>query len=228
MKHKLINCITKEQFGLIIGCLLGDGSIPKRLEKTGNHYIDITHSEKQLEYLIYKKQIFEQCGFNVSKIYQRKVKSYKEYTIHIYHKKFPEIMNTLRWWFYHIGKKYFTYNMLQKLTPLGIAIWYMDDGSRTIHYKDNHTKIKSRELYLSTYMSKEEHETIIKYFTNTYNIKWGIVKDRDKFRLRIGATEAKNFINIIKPYICPLMLYKIDLQYNNLLCTKRHLIKMKV
>lgn len=209
---KLINTLNREQFGLIIGSLLGDASIPKRLKNNGNHYIDITHSEKQLDYLKYKIEIFKKYGFKVSSIYKRKVKTYIEYSVHIYFEKNPKILNTLRWWFYNTGKKYFTYNMIKKLTPLGMAIWYMDDGSRTIHYNKNHDQIKSRELYLSTYLSREEHKNIIKYFNNL-GINLKEVKDRQKYRLRMNATNAKLFIPIIKPYICPSMLYKINLQY---------------
>lgn len=209
---KLTKILTKEQLGLIVGSLLGDASIPRKLMGTGNHYIDITHSEKQLEYLKYKVEIFKKYGFKVSKIYKRKVKTYTEYSVHIYYENCPEILNTLRWWFYHLGKKYFTYNMIKRLTPLGIAIWFMDDGSRSLHYNKEHTQIKSRELYISTYMSREEHHSLIKYL-NCLGVNCKEVRDRDKYRLSLNATNAKIFIPIIKPYFCPSMLYKIDLQY---------------
>lgn len=209
---KLIEILTKEQLGIIVGSLLGDSSIPKKLKNQGNHYIDITHSEKQLDYLKYKIHIFEKYGFKVSNIYKRKVKTYIEYSVHIYYPQNPNVINALRWWFYNNGKKYFTYKMLNYLTPLGMAIWFMDDGSKAIHYNKNHTNIKSRELYISTYMSKTEHCSIIKFFN-----KLGIVckerKDRDKFRLAMNSTNAKKFISIISPFICSSMQYKIDLQY---------------
>lgn len=209
---KLTEELTKEQMGLIIGSLLGNASIPKKLKGTGNHYINITHSEKQLEYLNYKIKIFKEHGFNVSDIYKRKVKTYIEYSVHIYYENNPEILNTLRWWFYRSGKKYFTYNMIKKLTPLGMAIWFMDKGSRVIYYNKEHTKIKSRELHISTYMSKEEHCSLIKYFSK-FGITCKEVRNRDKYRLSLNATNANVFISIIKPYFCSSMLYKVNLQY---------------
>lgn len=209
---KLKEVINEDQFGLIVGSLLGDASIPRRLLGTGNHYIDITHSEKQYEYLIYKKRLFENLGFKVSKVYKRQVKSYRLCSIHIYFRENPKIMNTLRWWFYNKGYKSFNRNMVSCLTPLGIAIWFMDDGCRAIHYQKNTKNIKGRELYISTYMSHEEHRLIINYFSKK-NIEIKEVKDRDKFRLRLNSTNAKKFIKLIYPYICPSMYYKIDLQY---------------
>lgn len=209
---KLTDILNKEQLGLIVGCLLGDGSIPRRLKKTGNHYINITHSEKQIEYLKYKIAIFKFYGFDVSNIYKRRVNTYTEYSVHIYFKQYPKVLNTLRWWFYHTGKKYFTYNMIKHLTPLGIAIWFMDNGSKTIHYNKEHTKIKSRELYISTYMSREEHKYLILYLSKL-NIVCKEVRDRSKYRLSLNATNAKLFISIIKPYVCSSMKYKVNLQY---------------
>lgn len=209
---KLTEILTKEQLGLIVGALLGDASIPRKLKGKGNHYIDITHSEKQLDYLNYKIKLFKEHGFKVSSIYKRKVKTYTVYSVHIYYENCPMVLNTLRWWFYHTGKKYFTYNMIKKLTPLGMAIWFMDDGSRVIHYNKEHTKIKGRELYISTYMSREEHSSLIHYLSK-FDIVCKEVRDRLRYRLRMNATNSKKFIPIIKPYICPSMLYKVDLQY---------------
>lgn len=209
---KLKEVINEEQLGIIVGSLLGDASIPRRLLGTGNHYIDITHSEKQYEYLMYKKCLFESLGFKVSKIYKRRVKTYREYSVRICFKDNPKIMNTLRWWFYNTGHKSFNRNMISSLTPLGVAIWFMDDGCRAIRYQKNTRNIKSRELYISTYMTHEEHRLIINYFKKK-NIEIKEVRDRDKYRLRLNSTNAKKFIELIYPYVCPSMYYKINLLY---------------
>lgn len=214
MKKLFCNTLNRDQMGIIVGSLLGDGSIPKKMRGTGNHYLDITHSYKQYDYLLYKKNIFESYGFKCSGPYKRTVSGkYIEYSLHIYYKSEPKIFNTLRYWFYHTGKKYFTHNMLKWLTPLGIAIWYMDDGSRAIHYNKGSKKIKARELHIATYDLSENERKVLHNYFRKYNIEMKQYKDRDKFRTNLNSSNAKKFIELIKKFICPSMLYKIDLQY---------------
>ena len=61
--------------------------------------------------------------------------------------------------------KSYPLKQLLKLTPLHIAIWYMDDGSlQTLKNKDGY--IRGNTLTLHTNISKEENQVIIDYFQN--------------------------------------------------------------
>ena len=74
---------------------------------------------------------------------------------------------------------------LKKLTPLGIAIWYMDDGS-TLFQKNSVGKIESRKGYLNTQgYTKEENETLNQAYSNLENIEALL------YNLNINKNETK-------------------------------------
>ncbi len=82
----------------------------------------------------------------------------------------------------------------------------MDDGLNT------------RESFtLNTHgFSKEEQTRIVNFFSYTYRIIPTIVKDRTKYKLRIGRNDFEKFIDIVRPFIIPSMIYKIVNPRNDL------------
>ena len=202
---------TKQQMSLIIGSILGDGSITKYKQGERNSQLTIQHSGKQLEYLTWKRQLFIDAGFKVSKIYDvsRKYPSYR------FNVNLGKEGNLLRHQLYPNGNKTITRHHLNYLDELGLAIWFMDDGTKQVSWKKD-GRCSCRALHISTHnFTYEEQELMVKYFKVVWNVEVKIYKDRTKFRLNINATNAKTFIDIIKPHIHPSMEYKIDLMYKN-------------
>ena len=97
---------------------------------------------------------------------------------------------------------------LNRLTPLAIAIWWMDDGS--LCKKVRNGKVHAWELYLNTYLSKEENQIIIDYFQNKWNVKWNLNLSKGKYRLRCSTREGRKFLTIIRPIVSQIkcMQYK--------------------
>jgi hypothetical protein len=171
----------------------------------------IVHSIKQKEYLEYKRDILQ----NLFKEW--------EIPIHLFNNSgYPGVrletrnhprLRTIYKWFYRDGKKMVSKRVLEYLTPIGIAIWYMDDGS--LSFKRREGKIHGREVHLNTYCSLEEAKVIQGYFRDVWDISWTIVPNKGLFRLRMGAKEAQRFFKLIEPHVIPVMRYKIDLKYQN-------------
>lgn len=195
----------KDILGVITGSLLGDGSA------RGNQ-LTIQHSMKQKEYLLHKA-----CLLN----------SNKEYPQHIIEKtdiKYPYIrmfyhnsaVGRLREKLYVDGKKVLTEGILNQLGEIGLAIWYMDDGSLTLHKYPNGI-IKSREVYWSTENFDLDSQLILQsWLKRKYNLDVKIVlyKQGEYYRTVFNATNANKFFDIIKPYVIPSMFYKIDMCYS--------------
>jgi hypothetical protein len=108
--------------------------------------------------------------------------------------------------------KTFSRNFLEYLTLQGLAIWFMDDGSKS--FKKVGNKVHAVEVTLNTYLSKEENEVIIEFFRERWDINWGLNKSRDSYRLRMGTREARKFFPLIEPFIIDSMKYKINLQFD--------------
>ena len=106
--------------GALCGMLLGDGYA--QLQPKGkNAYLSIHHCKRQESYLDYKVKI-------LSKLCRtRKSEEKAGQSVRLWTQCHPMITE-VRDWFYKSGQKGISDKILYHLTPLGLALWYLDDG----------------------------------------------------------------------------------------------------
>ena len=201
--------ITKESRNLLIGMLLGDGTI------SNNNVFKIAHSESQKDYLEWKIKQLKEAG-----IRNNGVKSYiktKGYTIGVpvYYTQLNTIpfIKVLRKVFYKEKKILGNRKLLNRLDAKGIAIWYMDDGHINIR-KTKDGRPMGFYIKISTCEPKQEVQTIIDFFKEQWNINFYMFhegKKEDSYSLCCGTKEGLKFIDIVKPYVSqvPSMIHKI-------------------
>ena len=201
--------ITKESRNLLIGMLLGDGTI------SNNNVFKIAHSESQKDYLEWKIKQLKEAG-----IRNNGVKSYiktKGYTIGVpvYYTQLNTIpfIKVLRKVFYKEKKILGNRKLLNRLDAKGIAIWYMDDGHINIR-KTKDGRPMGFYIKISTCEPKQEVQTIIDFFKEQWNINFYMFhegKKEDSYSLCCGTKEGLKFIDIVKPYVSqvPSMVHKI-------------------
>lgn len=208
----------KELRSALIGMTLGDASI--QYLKCKNASIRITQSPKQQEYLKWKANIINQITgirteiIELNTYLKETKKTYPQLRLYSTSSKF---LNHIHASLYKGNKKKINMHLLKRLTPLALAIWYMDDGNLAFHYKKNKNGekyISGREVMLNTQcFSYEEHLVIQQYFKECLNIEVKIHKNKGSFRIAMNGTQGKKFIEIISPWIIPEMHYKIDFRY---------------
>lgn len=201
--------INKESRNLLIGLLLGDGTI------SNNYVFKLSHCEQQRDYLEWKikllgnngirtngvKEYISTCGYNSSK----KV-LYTQLSI-------IPFIKVLRRVFYRPKKILGNRKLLNRLSAQEIAIWYMDDGCINIRKSKN--KIYGFYIRIATCLPEKELQVIIDYFKEVWNISfYKISEGKGTYSLCCGTKEGIKFINIVKPYVqqVPSMIHKI--QYN--------------
>lgn len=202
--------MNKMDRGILIGMVLGDGCLSvfrdKRYANSFHQSLSLKHGANQKEYIEYKRDLIHSIfGGKKPKVREINNNGYLGYTV----SKSNSYFRVLHKQMYPNRKKTISRKVLDKLTPHGIAIWYMDDGS--LYPKKRNGKIHAYELILSTYISIEENEIIIDYFKENYDINFKIAKSKGSFRLRLGTREARKFIKIVEPYIIDSMKYKIKI-----------------
>jgi hypothetical protein len=190
---------NKQKRSAIVAMVLGDAYLRSQGSLT------ITHCAAQKNYLEMK------CGILQTK--QKAELKVIDFDNHGFPGCYLEtrvrpIYRVLRKWIYKNGIKTISRKILEYLDPLGLAIWYQDDGS--LSAKKRNGKIHSYDLTLNTYLSKEQNELIIAYFLEKWSIKWGLSKSKGKYRLRMGVQEGRKFVKIIEPYVIPELRYKIE------------------
>ena len=201
--------ITKESRNLLIGMLLGDGTI------SNNNVFKIAHSESQRDYLEWKVKQLKEAGIRNNGIKSYiKIKGYKT-GVPVYYTQLNIIpfIKVLRKVFYKEKKILGNRKLLNRLDTKGIAIWYMDDGHINIR-KTKDGRPMGFYIKISTCEPKQEVQTIIDFFKEQWNINFYMFhegKKEDSYSLCCGTKEGLKFIDIVKPYVSqvPSMIHKI-------------------
>ena len=186
-----VGSLTQEQKSIIIGSLLGDGYL-RIVPGRKNAFLEINHSISEKKYVDWKHQELKNLVKNPPKTRKGKGKriAYRFFT-----RQHPELTEFYQE-FYQDREKVIP-NL--KLNPLIIAVWFMDDGSKTY-----------RTYYLNTqcfdYQSQKKLVHILK---EQYGIESSLNRDKEYYRIRIKQSSAKRFKKLIQNYIIPTMEYKL-------------------
>jgi recombination protein RecA len=200
--------LSQEEISAILGGLLGDSSLRKK-----ENNIVFKHSTKQREYINWKYNKLKNISGKITKHIDSN--GFKYLTFNVLENKNKNMVhfyNIIRSLIYKKKEKGITRKYLNLLTPLSLAIWWMDDGCLSIHKGNRYGKLCT---HCFTY---EENLIIQKYFRTVWNIKIDVKLEKNKYYFcRINVYNLKKLIKIIYPYVLevPSMIYKIDLNYKN-------------
>ena len=86
-----------------------------------------------------------------------------------------------------------------ELTPLTMAVWFMDDGSRS-----------RRAVYLNTQQhAREEQERLIDMLKEQWELESSLNRDKTYFRIRISVESTRQLGRLLRPYMLPEFMYKL-------------------
>jgi hypothetical protein len=194
---------------IIIGSTLGDTHLEKRSNGIGTR-IKFVQSNKNVEYLMWYHKFFSDRGYCNSKIPELKTRIRKngentfEYSINSFTYASFNWIHEMFYTFDEGRNKYIKIvpkNLEEFLTPQALAVWFMDDGS------------KSRESarIATNNFTIDEIEKLCLILENKYNIK-ASVQSSGKSKghiLFIYKNSMENFSKIVKPFMLPSLYYKL-------------------
>ena len=200
----------------IIGMVIGDGCLTKRWEN-GNANFQMTHCEKQYEYMLWKQKILDNVTGSIICPTTRTIngKTYKGF--HLSTNRHP-LFTKLHKRFYHDKHKVVDEYLVKMITPLALAIIYMDDGT----FGKHHMNGKDSFFICSNNFDYANQLLIIKSFKIKFSLEWNLNKSQVgkdgtyNYRLRLSNRFNDDFLEIIKPYILevPCMIYKLGSNAN--------------
>jgi len=128
-----------------------------------------------------------------------------------YANKSNPYFKTLKGMMYQDGIKHINRQVLDMLSPEGIAIWFMDDGSYRFNKRPDGS-VSSVSLTIFTYCSLEEVESIQGYFKEVWGIEWkkAFCKKTEKWHIRSNTANARKLAGLIGKYLVPSMQYKVS------------------
>lgn len=197
--YKSTLILTGRQRELIIGLLLGDGHLETQNGRT--YRLKVEHSITQKDYVDWLYQNFSEWANQLPRkrmkdSFGKKVVSYGFTTYS---------SGSLRFYAqqFYLGKKKIMPKMIRKLlSPLALAIWFMDDGS----WKSNFHRTY---IIHSLGYGKSELKLVQKAFEEKFGIHAGIHRQYDKWRIYIYSDSSEKFKKLIEPYVIPSMRYKL-------------------
>ncbi len=192
--------LSERQRELIVGLLLGDGHL--ETQNGGRTYrLKVEHGSAQKDYLIWLAREFQEWIPSGWYEKQRGEKLVYGFTT-VSHE-------SLRFYgaqFYQNGRKRIPPLMQKLISPLALAIWFLDDGSKK---SSSH---KSLVIHSLGY-SKKDLEIAQEALKTRFSIESALHKQRNEtFRLYFPYESARVIAQFVRPILSevPLFAYKLE------------------
>lgn len=192
---------------IIIGSVLGDSHLEKRQNGVGTRII-FEQSNRNVEYLMWFHKFFAERGYCSSNIPKLNIRIRERSKINYHYRINSYTFQSFNWiheMFYKLDTnnkfiKIIPNNLSDYLTPLALAIWFSDDGS----------KLKQGAKIATNCFTLSEVQFLCKILYNKYKLIATPQKDgKGKHTLYIHKNSMVDFSNLIKPYMKKSLHYKL-------------------
>lgn len=190
-------------FDILIGLMLGDGHIQRRTPTSNSRFMYAqTGKPAKIEYFNLVFSYFSVfCTANYTPVTRTNLDSRngEAYLVISFATMQLVCFNIVHSLFYQDNTKIVPYNIFNLLTPIGLAFWIMDDGSR-----------QNDGLHLSVYsFDSESVDRLLKTLREKFNLKCSIHKHDRGPRIYIWTESMPHLRSLVGDFIIPSMNYKI-------------------
>lgn len=203
--------LSDQQFQVVLGSLMGDGNLsPNLCDRNGVRFRLLGYGCKQVEYLQWKKALMGNIRHTVRE--NSMGASFIDFT------PLPELVELQRAVYLGDGKKFLSEEYLKALTPLVLAIWYMDDGSFTVGSKRVQERTAGGSGRIEICVDAMTEGTRVRlrdYLCDTHglDVRLREVGSAGKAVLVFSTAATAKFQSLIAPYVAPSMEYKLLPQF---------------
>jgi recombination protein RecA len=196
------------QWEVLLGGLMGDGALSPTRSGNGARF-RWGHGAKQAEYSDWKASLFANVAVSRSTNAKGAV----------FHDVQPlRELAELRDAVYVGGKKVLSDDYLKRLSPLSLAVWYMDDGTFASRSNGLQTRTQGgsgrSELCVEA-LSADSGVRLQHYLADAWGIS-AVLTERGKLQksyLQFPTAETPKFHALIAPFVHPSMEYKLLPKY---------------
>lgn len=208
----------KNQADVLMGTLMGDSCIVNTQANNPNIGSSLTIQGCQKlahkEYCELKSSILTKTGtlYDAVSGYGAQTVQYRIFESKKTRPYFEKLFKT--------GKKRITRDWIESLSPLGLAFWYMDDGSMS----KGAVGQRPRAILHVEGLCEESQNDIFDYFVEVWGFSPSMQTYKNKYRcIRLNADDAFIFWEAISHYMIEIMAYKIPEEFHKNITTSEHL-----
>lgn len=188
--------LSEMQKEFVFGNLLGDGSVILSGRRK-IAYFKVSHCEKQKDYLLWKQSVLGPLVNSMARTVDKRGNSIMYGFSTLAHQD----LNPFRTLFYVNNVKVIREELKDYLTPFGLAIWFMDDGSKNgpVNYRFSTEGFTKDENYILKYILKDR-----------FGLDVSVCEECNKYYyLHMNKESAINMTEIIREYVVDCMKYKL-------------------
>jgi recombination protein RecA len=199
--------LSPSQWQLILGSLMGDGNLsrPVRREDHSARF-RMGHGAKQADYLDWKLSLLANVPH--TRTVNARGAIFADFA------PLAELSELREVVYQGDGKRHLTWDYLKELTPLALAIWYMDDGCFTLRSKgvQERTRGGSGRIEICVEaMSPGSRERLMQYLRDTHglDVRLRVRGARRVSVLMFTTSASEKFQKLVAPFVHPSMAYKL-------------------
>ncbi len=198
--------LSDQQWQVVLGSLMGDGNLSPNLRDRSGVRFRLGHGARQAAYLDWKVSLLG--NIECTRRVDGRGAVFADFT------PLPELAELHRAVYLGDGKKHLSGDYLKTLTPLALAVWYLDDGCFTLRSKgvQERTRGGSGRIEICVEaMSEGTRGRLIEYLRDGYGLDVRLTAKgalRKAFLLFSTASSSK-FQELVAPYVPDAMAYKL-------------------
>ncbi len=203
---KELHRLSGQQWQVVLGSLMGDGNLSPNLRGRNGVRFRLGHGARQTDYLDWKVALLG--NIPVSRRTGTSGAVFADFT------PLPELGELQRTVYLVPGKKTITDEFLKALTPLALAVWFMDDGSFTLRSKglqEDTAGGSGRVAFCIEAMTVGSRDRLVDYLQDVHGLacSWQTVGASRKAVLTFTTASSRQFLELVAPYVHPSMDYKL-------------------
>ena len=194
------------QWQVLLGGLMGDSALSSTRSGHGAR-MRWGHGVKQVDYAAWKASLFP--NLRASRSVNPRGAVFYDF------QPLPEL-SELRQAVYLGGKKVLSYDYIKALTPLAVAVWYMDDGTFTLRSKGLAERTRGgtgRSDICVEAMERSSRARLADHLADTWDIQVKQITPGGKAVFQFPTRETEKLHALIAPYVHPSMQYKLLPKY---------------
>jgi len=196
-----------QQWQVVLGAVMGDGNLSPavRVDQDSARF-RMGHGGKQADYLAWKTSMLANVAHSAT--INEKGAVFTDFT------PLAELSELRRAVYLGDGKKHLSWDYLKAITPLALAVWYMDDGTFTLRSKGLQERTaggSGRVEICVEAMSPGSRERLARYLRDTHglDVRLELRGRRAVSVLRFTNAASAKFQELVAPYVHPSMEYKL-------------------